>query len=250
MSPPDHELERENSYILQSAWLTVSTISTEKSIYFQAISFSVVLMLKEQIWYLGEEVRLEIDGESNFVHKRSFRQSIMRRASSSLLSAKVLPGNENVFRSRRWSGESHPEILNLSGDNPLLKLPKEEEVVGIITMEDVIEEILKVRILIHSISEVLVSSSYFFLCLFWFRMTSTMKWIIMDHQEQVFMSSRIEWHNNSTINDFSYLLNDWVYTWSCSSTDRQGCLNIGHLFYYILWIFSFSNIWIILTSIA
>lgn len=120
----------------------------------------------EQIWYLGEELRLEIDGENNFVHKRSFRQSIMRTASSSssLLSAKVLPGNENVFRSRRWSGESHPEILNLSGDNPLLKLPKEEEVVGIITMEDVIEEILKVRILIHSISEVLVSPSFFLLC--------------------------------------------------------------------------------------
>lgn len=80
--------------------------------------------------------------------KRSFRGSM-----------KVLPPATKSFSrsSKRWSGESHPEILNLSSSssnnnnnnnnhpNPVLKLPKEEEVVGIITMEDVIEELLKVR---------------------------------------------------------------------------------------------------------
>ncbi|CAI9107795.1 OLC1v1007241C1 [Oldenlandia corymbosa var. corymbosa] len=84
------------------------------------------------------EVRLEIDGE-RLEQKRSFRRS--------LRNLKTSPGIDYVSRressrSRRWSGESHPEILNLS-NNPLVVVPPEEEVVGIITMEDVIEELLK-----------------------------------------------------------------------------------------------------------
>ncbi|KAL3512815.1 hypothetical protein ACH5RR_025532 [Cinchona calisaya] len=84
------------------------------------------------------EVRLEVYDE-NHQQKRGFR--------SSLRMLKTLPGNQIVprsgnSRSRRWSGESHPEILNIS-DNPLLAVPQEEEVVGIITTEDVIENLLK-----------------------------------------------------------------------------------------------------------
>ncbi|CDP16907.1 unnamed protein product [Coffea canephora] len=84
------------------------------------------------------EIRLEVLGQS-LLGGRSFKRSLRM--------LKTLPGNDNVSRrrnsrSRRWSGESHPEILNIS-DNPLLTVPEEEEVVGIITMEDVIEELLK-----------------------------------------------------------------------------------------------------------
>lgn len=40
----------------------------------------------------------------------------------------------------------YSDILEIDG-NPLPKLPEEEEAVGVITMEDVIEELLQVLIL-------------------------------------------------------------------------------------------------------
>lgn len=42
----------------------------------------------------------------------------------------------------------YADILQMDG-SPLPKLPEEEEAVGIITMEDVIEELLQVKLILH-----------------------------------------------------------------------------------------------------
>lgn len=59
---------------------------------------------------------------------------------------KSFPNRANSFRSRskRWSKDNDADILQLNG-HPLPKLAEEEEAVGVITMEDVIEELLQVR---------------------------------------------------------------------------------------------------------
>ncbi|BAT86955.1 hypothetical protein VIGAN_05028800, partial [Vigna angularis var. angularis] len=46
-------------------------------------------------------------------------------------------------QSRKWSKNMYYDILDIDG-NSLQKLPEKEEAVGIITMEDVIEELLQV----------------------------------------------------------------------------------------------------------
>ncbi|XP_058217116.1 DUF21 domain-containing protein At2g14520-like isoform X2 [Rhododendron vialii] len=48
-------------------------------------------------------------------------------------------------RSKKWSKDMYSDILRID-DSPLPKLPDEEEAVGIITMEDVIEELLQEEI--------------------------------------------------------------------------------------------------------
>lgn len=75
--------------------------------------------------------------------------------------------NNNLYRtssrSRKWTKDMYSDILQIDG-NPLPKLPEEEEAVGIITMEDVIEELLQVKANIGfgkiSISIVLHDSSF------------------------------------------------------------------------------------------
>ncbi|XP_020226283.1 DUF21 domain-containing protein At2g14520 [Cajanus cajan] len=53
--------------------------------------------------------------------------------------------NRGGSRSRKWSKNMYSDILEIDG-SPLPKLPEEEEAVGIITMEDVIEELLQEEI--------------------------------------------------------------------------------------------------------
>ncbi|CAK9143719.1 unnamed protein product [Ilex paraguariensis] len=89
------------------------------------------------------EVRVDIQGES-----QALKKSL--RSKRSLRKLKGLPRSANVSRrensrSRRWSEELYPEVLHLN-DNPLPTLTEEEEVIGVITMEDVIEELLKEEI--------------------------------------------------------------------------------------------------------
>lgn len=58
---------------------------------------------------------------------------------------KSFPNNgSNSFKSKKWAKDMYSDILQIDG-KPLPKLPEEEEAVGIITMEDVIEELLQVR---------------------------------------------------------------------------------------------------------
>ena len=52
-------------------------------------------------------------------------------------------------RSRKWSKNMDSDILEIDG-SPLPNIPEEEEAVGIITMEDVIEELLQVIIIFYS----------------------------------------------------------------------------------------------------
>lgn len=66
----------------------------------------------------------------------------------SLQKWKSFPNRANSFKggskSKRWSKDNDADILQFN-EHPLPKLAEEEEAVGIITMEDVIEELLQVR---------------------------------------------------------------------------------------------------------
>ncbi|XP_057418482.1 DUF21 domain-containing protein At4g33700-like isoform X2 [Lotus japonicus] len=53
--------------------------------------------------------------------------------------------NRGGSRSKKWSKNMYSDILEIDG-NPLPHMPEEEEAVGIITMEDVIEELLQEEI--------------------------------------------------------------------------------------------------------
>lgn len=78
-------------------------------------------------------------------------QERMLRTKRSLQKWKSFPKRANSFKggskTKKWSKDNDADILQLNGD-PLPKLAEEEEAVGIITMEDVIEELLQVRNLI------------------------------------------------------------------------------------------------------
>ncbi|KAL4361195.1 hypothetical protein GQ457_04G000860 [Hibiscus cannabinus] len=88
------------------------------------------------------EVKVDIDGEKH-------PQDNALRRKRSLKSWKSFPATHNSFksgsRSRKWTKGMDSDILHLNG-NPLPTLPEEEEAVGIITMEDVIEELLQEEI--------------------------------------------------------------------------------------------------------
>ncbi|OMO92130.1 hypothetical protein COLO4_17823 [Corchorus olitorius] len=88
------------------------------------------------------EVKVDIDGE-----KPSQDNGLRRKRS--LKKWKSFPATSNSFksgsRSKKWTKGMYSDILHLNG-NPLPQLPEEEEAVGIITMEDVIEELLQEEI--------------------------------------------------------------------------------------------------------
>ncbi|CAN0857640.1 DUF21 domain-containing protein At2g14520 [Linum grandiflorum] len=81
-----------------------------------------------------KEVRVEIDGEKSL---------------KSLKKWKSFPNRANSYttrtRSRKWNKDVDSDILQIDG-KPLPTLPEEEEAIGIITMEDVIEELLQEEI--------------------------------------------------------------------------------------------------------
>nr|GMD10002.1 DUF21 domain-containing protein At2g14520 [Ipomoea batatas] len=85
------------------------------------------------------ELKVDIDGEKTPLHKS------LKTKQRSLQKLKSFPNTgSNSFkatRSKKWK-DMYADILPMDG-NPLPKLPEEEEVVGVITMEDVIEELLQ-----------------------------------------------------------------------------------------------------------
>ena len=87
-----------------------------------------------------KEVKVNIDGEKPPKDKTL-------KSKRPLQKWKSFPNSgNNSFRnsrSKKWTKDLDSDILHLNG-NPLPQLPEEEEAVGIITMEDVIEELLQV----------------------------------------------------------------------------------------------------------
>ncbi|XP_031382153.1 DUF21 domain-containing protein At2g14520-like [Punica granatum] len=90
------------------------------------------------------DVKVDVDGE------RPLHEKILK-TKRSLQKWKSFPtgGNNadrgNTPRSKKWTNYMYADILEIDG-KPLPKLPEEEEAVGIITMEDVIEELLQEEI--------------------------------------------------------------------------------------------------------
>lgn len=87
-----------------------------------------------------KDVKIDVDGE-----KPPLEKSL--KTKRSLQKWKSFPNSgNNSFkgsRSKKWTKDMYSDILQIDG-SPLPKLPEEEEAVGIITMEDVIEELLQV----------------------------------------------------------------------------------------------------------
>ncbi|XP_010517536.1 PREDICTED: DUF21 domain-containing protein At2g14520-like isoform X2 [Camelina sativa] len=88
------------------------------------------------------EVRVDVDNERSQPEKKLTRRR-------SLQKWKSFPNRANSFKagstSKRWSKDNNADILQFN-EHPLPKLAEEEEAVGIITMEDVIEELLQEEI--------------------------------------------------------------------------------------------------------
>ncbi|KAH9694899.1 hypothetical protein WN943_024169 [Citrus x changshan-huyou] len=91
----------------------------------------------------ARDVKIDIDGEKP-------PQEKVLKTKRPLQKWKSFPNssNNNLYRtssrSRKWTKDMYSDILQIDG-NPLPKLPEEEEAVGVITMEDVIEELLQVK---------------------------------------------------------------------------------------------------------
>lgn len=87
-------------------------------------------------------MRIDVDGEKNSLDKTV-------KTMRPLQKWKSFPNNGNdsfkgTPRSKKWTKNMYSDILEIDG-KPLPTLPEEEEAVGIITMEDVIEELLQVQ---------------------------------------------------------------------------------------------------------
>ncbi|CAJ1961430.1 unnamed protein product [Sphenostylis stenocarpa] len=89
------------------------------------------------------DVKVDIDGE------KTPRENNKLKTKRSLQKWKSFPNSNNSNRGssrcRKWSKNMYSDILEID-ENTLPTLPEKEEAVGIITMEDVIEELLQEEI--------------------------------------------------------------------------------------------------------
>jgi metal transporter CNNM len=90
------------------------------------------------------DVKVTIDVEKNPQQDKILKNKMQLHKRKSLPNA----NNSNMStssRSKKWSQNIYSDILEIDG-NSIPKLPEKEEAVGIITMEDVIEELLQEEI--------------------------------------------------------------------------------------------------------
>ncbi|XP_015893345.1 DUF21 domain-containing protein At2g14520 isoform X3 [Ziziphus jujuba] len=90
-----------------------------------------------------KDVKIDVDGEKP-------PQEKILKSKRPIHKWKSFPASANNSyrsgsRSKKWTKDMYSDILQIDG-NPLPKLPEEEEAVGVITMEDVIEELLQEEI--------------------------------------------------------------------------------------------------------
>ncbi|QCD84227.1 DUF21 domain-containing protein At2g14520 [Vigna unguiculata] len=88
------------------------------------------------------DVKVDIDGEKP-PKEKPLKSKVPLHKWKSFPNTNMSNGGGS--RSRKWSKNMYSDILEIDG-SPLPKLPEEEEAVGIITMEDVIEELLQEEI--------------------------------------------------------------------------------------------------------
>ncbi|CAN6554700.1 unnamed protein product [Malus baccata var. baccata] len=91
-----------------------------------------------------KEVKVDIDGEKPLHEKLKSKRSLQKWKSFTNTNS-ANNSYRSGSRSKKWTKEIYSDILQIDSE-PLPKLPEEEEAVGIITMEDVIEELLQEEI--------------------------------------------------------------------------------------------------------
>lgn len=90
-----------------------------------------------------KDVRVDIDAEKPSSDKNVKKIPLQKWKSFPNRGSKSFKGTP---RSKKWTKNMYSDILQIDG-SPLPKLPEEEEAVGVITMEDVIEELLQVKLI-------------------------------------------------------------------------------------------------------
>jgi metal transporter CNNM len=100
------------------------------------------------------DVRVDIDGQKPLQEKVLKPKIPIQKWKSFPNTNK---SNRGSSRSRKWTKNMYSDILEIDG-SPLPNIPKEEEAVGIITMEDVIEELLQVLTIFLNKSHQLLKS--------------------------------------------------------------------------------------------
>jgi metal transporter CNNM len=98
-----------------------------------------------------KDVRVDIEGEKHVAQEKAIKtkRPLQKWKSFPNNGSNSFKNNNNSFknsRSKKWTKEMYSDILHIDEGAPLPKLPEEEEAVGIITMEDVIEELLQEEI--------------------------------------------------------------------------------------------------------
>lgn len=88
-----------------------------------------------------EDVRVDIDDERPVPEKST---TSLQKGKSSLPNGGNNSARRIRNRSRMSSKDMYADILRID-ENDLPNIPDDEEVVGIITMEDIIEELLQVK---------------------------------------------------------------------------------------------------------
>ncbi|XLR12329.1 DUF21 domain-containing protein At2g14520 [Arachis ipaensis] len=89
-----------------------------------------------------KDVKVDIDGEKPPHEKKVKPKMPLHKWKSFPNTNKSIKGS----RSKKWTKNMYSDILEIDNGSPLPKLPEEEEAVGVITMEDVIEELLQEEI--------------------------------------------------------------------------------------------------------